>query len=182
MWFLAVAGSRAKGCIIARECGFNNDKILSCRTLCLTWLKTLAKTHSMLSYFPHWVIAKRAIPPSMWWDWFPLNCWLPNEWPTFPTTWSGSWHLPLSKLNYTALTNYQLTTEQNISPKAPFCLLAVSLRVLRSIRKMATGRHKPHRKWGFHAYVYSSYLLYEHVHQWVSPIPHLWISKIHKAK
>lgn len=33
MWFLAVAGSRAKGCIIARECGFDNDKILSRRTL-----------------------------------------------------------------------------------------------------------------------------------------------------
>lgn len=51
-----------------------------------------------------------------------------------------------------------------ISPKAPFCLLAVSLRALRFIREIATGRHKAHGKWGFHAYVYSSYLLYEDAH------------------
>lgn len=62
LWFLTVAESIAKGCIIVR---------LWLWQLCapalqgsyFTWVKELANTRSMFSYFPYWVIAKWVIPP-----------------------------------------------------------------------------------------------------------------------
>lgn len=61
--FLTVAGSVAKDCITVRDCGFDCYVFLLCRALCFTWVKELASTPFMFSYFPHWVIAKRANPP-----------------------------------------------------------------------------------------------------------------------
>lgn len=63
LWFFTVAGSIAKGCIIVRDCGFDNYVLLHCKALCFAWVKELANTPFMFSYFPHWVIAKWANPP-----------------------------------------------------------------------------------------------------------------------
>lgn len=120
MWFLAVAESIAKGCIIVRDCGFHNGKILSCKALCFLHMAEDTCQHTpLLSYFPCWVIAEWLIPPSMQCGWFRPNCWLANQWPTFSAMWSGIRHLLFSKLNYTALTDYQLSTCRTFSLKLP---------------------------------------------------------------
>lgn len=64
LWFLTVAGSIAKDCIIVRDCGFDSYVFFHCRALCFTWVKELASTAFVFSYFPHWVIAKWVNPPN----------------------------------------------------------------------------------------------------------------------
>lgn len=66
LWFLTVAGNIAKGCVVVRDCGFDNYVLLHCRAIYLgegAWVKELANTNFMFSYFPHWVIAEWVIPP-----------------------------------------------------------------------------------------------------------------------
>lgn len=63
LWFLTVAGNIAKGCIVVRDCGFDNYVLLHCRAIYFAWVKELANTNFMFSYFPHWVIAEWVIPP-----------------------------------------------------------------------------------------------------------------------
>lgn len=63
LWFLTVAGSIAKGCITVRDCGFDNYVLLHCRALYFTWVKEVANTPFMFSYFPRWVIVRWANPP-----------------------------------------------------------------------------------------------------------------------
>lgn len=39
LWFLAVAGSMAKACVVVRDCGFDNSMLLHCRAIYFTRVK-----------------------------------------------------------------------------------------------------------------------------------------------